>query len=49
MNRNNLSPLGQRLLAIRERYIASGGRLYSQQEIEDEISEMRRAGYTRGA
>ena len=36
-----LSPLGRRLLAIREDYIANGGRLYTDEEIDREISEAR--------
>jgi hypothetical protein len=37
----NLSPLGKRLLALREEYIAAGGRLYSSDEISREIATSR--------
>ncbi|MEW6352154.1 MAG: hypothetical protein AB1646_24135 [Thermodesulfobacteriota bacterium] len=47
--RNKLvSPLGLKLRAIRERFVAQGGRLLTREELSEEIAERRggTAGFT---
>jgi hypothetical protein len=39
-----MSPLGKRLMEIRRKFIAEGGKLLSREELDQEIAE-RRGGY----
>ena len=40
-----MSPLGKRLMEIRKKFIAEGGKLFSREELEKEIAERRGGVY----
>jgi hypothetical protein len=42
-----VSPLGKRLMEIRRKFIAEGGKLLSREELEQEISERRGGAYAK--
>jgi len=42
-----MSPLGRRLMEIRKKFIAEGGKLLTREELEQEIAERRGGVYVR--